>query len=808
MALGDISFNTGQQYYLGFAPKRTNYRLAKQYFNKAVSQNPQHAPSLYHLGLMAEKGQEMPADVTQAKDFYSRAAMQGYQPAITRLLELHENEVETADEWNELAEKYYYAANYLLAHACYLHSIDQDSTHSESLFSLGWIHEFGKGPKKNLDLAKKYYFRALTYGHSEAKDRFQPLHSNTASDWYELAEIFFEDETFSDHYFLAYHCYQNAIKKESDHVDSLYSLGWLYHYGHGVKKDLKRAEEYYCKAIALKHSDAEVKLLEIYSDQIKTAQDWVELGNQFYYGEEMPQSFTMTKRCYTRAIDMDQNNAEAQYCLGFLYENGEGVAKNPKTATQYYRVAASLGHQGSKKFLLFQDNAKLTTVPGWYALAMQYFDGSDEVPKDFYLARLCFEEALKHNNKHQASLLKLASLYEHGLGVAIDLSKARQYYEQLFDKKPNLKRIEKKRVQLLVAQNKSIDQKDEHNRTALHRAALDNNLKLFGTLKLLNAKANILDSDQSAPGDYLTDKQRIRVTQLQMLASDSFRKMNLSAPEVVASRIFFQNGNHDEGATLTQLQELYKNEDLKPILDFAKLAMLGKHTLSGRSAVVDDAYDSDEEDQPQEDQRLRINIDPDNKNVNGMVCTADGNKTSVGVFIHKLNNSVFIGGNREKQRVIGTMMHELTHFLAKELHGNSLPYGANEKVNKARFKKICDDLKKLFDEKKKKNPNITPSILELTFTKYSEESYHAELIARIVQTITLSNNGLAELSEPEQELLKYFREVFLEKVKSHVKKLTEKSYSGWSPSIFKPKQQNIYHLDVDDEVDQTPTLGA
>ena len=40
----------------------------------------------------------------------------------------------------------------------------------------------------------------------------------------------------------------------------------------------------------------------------------------------------------------DQGNANAQYNLGVMYENGEGVAKDDKQAVYWYRKAADQGN--------------------------------------------------------------------------------------------------------------------------------------------------------------------------------------------------------------------------------------------------------------------------------------------------------------------------------------------------------------------------------------------------------------------------------------------------------------------------------
>ena len=40
----------------------------------------------------------------------------------------------------------------------------------------------------------------------------------------------------------------------------------------------------------------------------------------------------------------EQGNASAQYNLGFMYKNGEGVLQDYKTAVKWYRLAAEQGH--------------------------------------------------------------------------------------------------------------------------------------------------------------------------------------------------------------------------------------------------------------------------------------------------------------------------------------------------------------------------------------------------------------------------------------------------------------------------------
>ena len=48
---------------------------------------------------------------------------------------------------------------------------------------------------------------------------------------------------------------------------------------------------------------------------------------------------------------INQGNAQAQYNLGTLYQNGQGIEKNDKKAFEWYRKAASNGHSQAKLVL-------------------------------------------------------------------------------------------------------------------------------------------------------------------------------------------------------------------------------------------------------------------------------------------------------------------------------------------------------------------------------------------------------------------------------------------------------------------------
>jgi TPR repeat protein len=93
----------------------------------------------------------------------------------------------------------------------------------------------------------------------------------------------------------------------------------------------------------------------------------------------------------------DQGLAEAQYALGFLYDNGRGVPKNDAEAMKWFRKAADQG------------NAKAQ-----YALGLGYFIGKG-VPKDDAEAMKWFRKAADQGNAKAQYNLGVG--YYNGEGV-------------------------------------------------------------------------------------------------------------------------------------------------------------------------------------------------------------------------------------------------------------------------------------------------------------------------------------------------------------------------------------------------------
>jgi uncharacterized protein len=112
----------------------------------------------------------------------------------------------------------------------------------------------------------------------------------------------------------------------------------------------------------------------------------------------------------------EQGDSMAQYFLGQMYRKGEGVAKDPEAAVNWYRKAAERGNRLAQFNLAWMYDIgedverNLDEAISWYAKAAQagdpyapfnigalYFNGRD-LPRDPETALFWFEVAIANGN--------------------------------------------------------------------------------------------------------------------------------------------------------------------------------------------------------------------------------------------------------------------------------------------------------------------------------------------------------------------------------------------------------------------------
>ena len=106
----------------------------------------------------------------------------------------------------------------------------------------------------------------------------------------------------------------------------------------------------------------------------------------------------------------EKGNAEAQFRLGYRYDNGEGVAQDYAQAIYWYEQSAMQNYAGAECNL------------GWL------YENGNGVSQDFYKAFAWYERSARHGSVW--GQVNLAELYEYGKGVAQDYAAALSWYEK------------------------------------------------------------------------------------------------------------------------------------------------------------------------------------------------------------------------------------------------------------------------------------------------------------------------------------------------------------------------------------------
>ncbi|MBR5648666.1 tetratricopeptide repeat protein [Pseudobutyrivibrio sp.] len=263
--------------------------------------------------------------------------------------------------------------------------------------------------------------RMLEYGTEDVKQNF-----SEAIFWYQMAS-------------------------DSGNVDGTDALGYFYLTGAGVDQDLDKAEALFSSAIEGGSVNAKVGLARVllekgdYEAQAKEAESALEEG-QIADTKEKNEAEKKSKNKEDNSDDDSQlsqivelltvaqqaGDLDGGYYLGYIYENGIGVAKDYKKAYDYYnRVIKS-----TSTALNDRDSINLSNI----AIGLMYINGYG-VGEDTDVALEHFTTA-SENSSPKASYY-IGQMYENGIGVDKDYEKAMEYYLKAadFDYAPALNQI-------------------------------------------------------------------------------------------------------------------------------------------------------------------------------------------------------------------------------------------------------------------------------------------------------------------------------------------------------------------------------
>ncbi len=112
----------------------------------------------------------------------------------------------------------------------------------------------------------------------------------------------------------------------------------------------------------------------------------------------------------------EQGDAKAQYNLGLMYDNGQGVSQDYAKALQWYRKAADQGYADAQFNLGFM------------------YDNGQGVPQDYVKALQWWRKAAEQGYAKAQS--KLGFMYDNGQGVSQDYVQAHMWYNLVASRLP------------------------------------------------------------------------------------------------------------------------------------------------------------------------------------------------------------------------------------------------------------------------------------------------------------------------------------------------------------------------------------
>ena len=181
--------------------------------------------------------------------------------------------------------------------------------HARAQKNLGVMYERGEGVPQDYKTAVKWYRIAAEQGNSFGQ--------NALGNMYDAGRGVPKDDKESAKW--------RTLAAEQGLASAQFNLGVMYATGRGVTQDDKTAVKWYRLAAKQGFAGAQTQVEEL---QKKIA-DQNEL-----------------RELQARA---KQGNADAQYKLGLMYQNGIGIPQNDKTAMKWYTLAAKQGNSDAQQ---------------------------------------------------------------------------------------------------------------------------------------------------------------------------------------------------------------------------------------------------------------------------------------------------------------------------------------------------------------------------------------------------------------------------------------------------------------------------
>ena len=816
LPLANKSYEEGTNlFYQAFNHKTKTERLEKlenalKEYKTAISHDPTNVEANYSLAVLY-LSLDIKGKLVEAKNYCNKVlAVNSKHYLATKLLLLIRDQLEDTFkneiEWNGLGIECLSDHKYLEARCCFEIAVSLNPDYVHANFNLAHLYYFANGVEQDLNQAEKYCEKAIKTDPKYLsaiklmlRIKEDPKQQNNADQWNKLGVKIFKQKN----YLKSHYCTEIAITKEPTHKCANRNLAYNYYYGYGVEKNLKQAEKY-CE-IAIKTDPkflSAIKLMLCIKEdpkQQKNPGQWSDLGVSFFNGKgKYQKDFVKENCCYEIALKKDPKHVSANKYIAYNYYYGYGVQRNYQKAKEYCSTALAVSpdDEFSLKLKFRIEDSLLNQqedITAWNNLGLQYMSGEK---LNYIKAQCCFELGLEKDNQDVDLNFNLAFVHEKLYAATKkhkDYTKSKDYYLKSHantNKKSHKKKSEI-RLLILKEKTKTLDEKDINGGTLFHFVAKQKSIKNSARLYYFSKSKEIEDNLKRTPPFYLTDTERDTISKMREKIDDNAKALVGKSTEDILAKSVKLDGNipNDINNIKAAFTELNKIPEIQPLLELVKYAVEGCHRLSTREKLkfdvndfdhdnFDNGYDSDDDEQPinvvNKNHQFAIIINPDAETVADLTLFGNnglGGNNALGVYKNRPDpfhdNAVYIGGkSSNKLKVRGTIIHELTHFIAREVFDNDcLPY---PKGNLKGLASIFNAIEKELSKNKQRLPNILKGAYSSWYVE--NQQVHHELIVRIPQMLVEmpSYNLNQGITKP---LFEYFTNHFLEAVKLHILKL-------------------------------------
>ena len=361
------------------------------------------------LGNFYYEGRLVEENLKKALEFYRKAAELKNPTAFVNLGKVYEGE-KNFDQ----AFKFYNSAAKL--------------GNQTAMIEIYLMYKEGRGVQKNKNQANFWY--------EKIKDKLPTLANDTYEIGYNYAinGIFNRnDSNYADS------CYKTAMeyfKKAVSYgkIEAYENIGKFYLRGHGVKKNLEKAIEYFSKcgdwsALATSYLEGE----DVEQDTEKAikyfsmSKNWFAIGEIYRIGKYLPQNFKKAEEFYLKY--METYTPKDEYYvkkIAEMYRDGEDY----KPLIRYEEFEGDKLPQNAELALKFFELAE-----NYFEIGSIYLHGCG-IEKDGEKALKYFQKSL-NEQKEIFAYLTIGDMYLNGDGIEKNLEQAKYYYNQLINKTYN-----------------------------------------------------------------------------------------------------------------------------------------------------------------------------------------------------------------------------------------------------------------------------------------------------------------------------------------------------------------------------------